>query len=303
MINILIFLSPLLAIVFFSLAGLMISGLSFNELHRGHEIAGKFIEPIRQYQNMAESLKSLAWSSPNPFMEYFLPEVRNLIWLIALGTLLNRFLEAFFYPFVVFYMIGLGRNSSQNPIGFKAVISGVLTVIRPCTALCAHPSDLDAVLPVFWNRDDPQRHSLRLGTGKASGDTPQTAACSAGDCFLGDLSADYRCQPSQKPEIVRTRTNRYLSRSVKPFFRMPRHHTGMPGSQHPATRRYGSLFTPIFIFTEPHPVRSILTNCLESFPDDPDQFKDHLRQNRQNFVLWEEKHWPFHSFTLVGPGY
>ena len=39
-------------------------------------------------------------------MEYFLPEARNLIWLIAFGTLLNRFLEAFFYPFVVFYIIG-----------------------------------------------------------------------------------------------------------------------------------------------------------------------------------------------------
>ena len=94
-INILIFLSPLLAIAFFSIPGLMISGLSFNDLHRGHEIAGKFIEPIRRYQKMAESLKDLVWSSPNPFMEYFLPEARNMIWLIAFGTLLNRFLEAF----------------------------------------------------------------------------------------------------------------------------------------------------------------------------------------------------------------
>ncbi|MCX5881983.1 MAG: glycosyltransferase family 39 protein [Deltaproteobacteria bacterium] len=106
-INILIFLSPLLAILFFSIAGLMISGLSFNDLHRGHEIVRQFIEPIRQYQHLAESLKDLAWSSPNPLMEFFLPEARNLIWLIAFGTLLNRFLEAFFYPFVVFYIIGL----------------------------------------------------------------------------------------------------------------------------------------------------------------------------------------------------
>ncbi|MCX5881984.1 MAG: hypothetical protein NTU74_09370 [Deltaproteobacteria bacterium] len=43
------------------------------------------------------------------------------------------------------------------------------------------------------------------------------------------------------------------------------------------------------------------TNCWESFPDDPDQFKDRLRQNRQNFVLWEEKNWPFHNFTLSDP--
>ena len=39
-------------------------------------------------------------------------------------------------------------------------------------------------------------------------------------------------------------------------------------------------------------------NCWESFPDDPDQFFDHLRQNRQTFVLWEEKHWPFRNFSL-----
>ena len=127
MINILIFLSPLLAIVFFSLAWRMLSDLPLNELHRGHEIAGKFIAPIRQYQNMAESLKTLAWSSPNPFMEYFLPEVRNLIWLIALGTLLNRFLEAFFYPFVVFYMIGLSgihrKIRSDSRLFYLAVLT------------------------------------------------------------------------------------------------------------------------------------------------------------------------------------
>ena len=201
-INILIFLSPLLAIAFFSIAGLMISGLSFNDLHRGHEIAGKFIEPIRQYQKMAESLKDLVWSSPNPFMEFFLPEARNLIWLIALGTLLNRFLEAFFYPFVVFYIIGLSGIHRKIRSDSRLLYLAILTV-SGLALLYMHTLQTWMLYYRFFGIVMiPSAILCAFGTGKAPGDTPQATVCSAGDCFLGDPSADYRCQSSKKSEIA-----------------------------------------------------------------------------------------------------
>jgi hypothetical protein len=42
-------------------------------------------------------------------------------------------------------------------------------------------------------------------------------------------------------------------------------------------------------------------NCWESYPDDPALFRNQLLQNRQQFVLWEEKHWLFRNFSLADP--
>ena len=37
----------------------------------------------------------------------FLSEIKTCVWLIALGTLINRILEAFFYPYFILVLIGL----------------------------------------------------------------------------------------------------------------------------------------------------------------------------------------------------
>ncbi|MBI5593644.1 MAG: glycosyltransferase family 39 protein [Deltaproteobacteria bacterium] len=299
MINVLIFLSPLLVIMFFSIAGLMISGLSFNDLHRCHEIAGKFIEPIREYQKMAESLKSLAWSSPNPSMEFFLPEARNLIWLIALGTLLNRFLEAFFYPFVVFYVVGFfgihHKIRSDSRLLYLAIltVSGLALlymhtlqtwmlyyrffgiVMIPGAIFCAF--GIERLLNILTRRLSVQPATvfwvillLIIGAGLPknlkSPDLDKSVFIQIGETVF---------QNAPKSSGARIATSRHTQTWVSFYANIH-----LPG-------------------TAPCPLDP--TNCWESFPDDPDQFYDHLRQNRQDFVLWEEKYWPFHDFTLSDP--
>ncbi len=298
-INILFFLSPLLAIAFLSIAGLMISGLSFNDLHRGHEIAGKFIEPIRQYQKMAQSLKDLVWSSPNPFMEFFLPEARNLIWLIALGTLLNRFLEAFFYPFVVFYVLGLSgihkKIRSDSRLLYLAIltVSGLALlymhtlqtwmlyyrffgiVMIPGAVLCAF--GLERLLETL-----PRRLSVQ----------PATVFFAVFLLIIGvSLPKNLKSPDPDKSVFIRIGETVFQN-------------TPEPAGARIATSRHTQIW--ISFYANIHlpgalPCPLDLTNCWESFPDDPDQFKDRIRQNNVNFVLWEEKHWPFHSFTLSDP--
>jgi 4-amino-4-deoxy-L-arabinose transferase-like glycosyltransferase len=297
--KILIFLSPLLAIAFLSIAGLMISGLSFNDLHRGHEIAGKFIDPIRQYHKMAQSLKDLVWSSPNPFMEFFLPEARNLIWLIALGTLLNRFLEAFFYPFVVFYLLGLSgihqKIRSDSRLLFLAIltVSGLALlymhtlqtwmlyyrffgiVMIPGATLCAF--GLERLLETLPRSLSVQPATVffaiffliigvSLPKNLKSPDPDKTVFIQIGETVF---------QNTPEPAGARIATSRHTQTWISFYANIH-----LPGA----------LPCPL----DP-------TNCWESFPDDPDQFKDRIRQNNVNFVLWEEKHWSFHSFTLSDP--
>ena len=258
-INILFFLSPLLAIAFLSIAGLMISGLSFNDLHRGHEIAGKFIEPIRQYQKMAQSLKDLVWSSPNPFMEFFLPEARNLIWLIALGTLLNRFLEAFFYPFVVFYVLGLSGIHKKIRSDSRLLYLAILTV-SGLALLYMHTLQTWMLYYRFFGIVMiPSAIFCAFGLERTPGDAPQATVCSAGNCFFCGFFVDYRCQSPKKPEIAGPGQIGIYPDWLKPFFRIPRlqGHPPEHGSRHPATRRYGSPSMPISIFPEPCPARLI----------------------------------------------
>ncbi len=297
--NILFFLSPLLVIVFFSFAGLMISGLSFNDLHRGHEIAGQFIEPIRRYQQLAESLKNLVWSSPNPSMEFFLPEARNLIWLIAFGTLLNRFLEAFFYPFVIFYIIGLSgihrkiRSDSRLLYLTILTVSGLALlymhtlqtwmlyyrffgiVMIPGAILCAF--GLEKLLEILPRRLHVQPSTVfwvillliigvSLPKNLKSPDPDKSVFIQIGETVF---------QNSSETSGARIATCRNIQMWIS---------------------FYANMHLPVIT-----PCPFDPTNFLESFPDDPDRFKDHLRQNGQNFVLWEEKNWPFHNFTLSDP--
>lgn len=301
-VNILFFLSPFLAIAFFSIAGLLTSGLSFNDLHRGHEIAGKFIEPIRQYQKMAQSLKDLAWSSPNPFMEFFLPEARNLIWLIALGTLLNRFLEAFFYPFVVFYVLGLSgihkKIRSDSRLLYLAIltVSGLALlymhtlqtwmlyyrffgiVMISSAIFCAF--GLERLLETL-----PRRLSVQ----------PVTVFFAIFFLIIGvSLPKNLKSPDPDKSVFIR------IGETV--FQNTPA--SGASSGVRIATSRHTQIWISFYANihlpgTLPCPLD--LTNCWESYPDDPDQFKDRIRQNNINFVLWEEKHWPFHSFTLSDP--
>jgi 4-amino-4-deoxy-L-arabinose transferase-like glycosyltransferase len=306
-INILIFLSPLLVIVVFSFAGMMISGLSFNDLHRGHEVAEKLIEPIRQYQQLAESLKNLVWSSPNPYMAFFLPEARNLIWLIALGTMLNRFLESFFYPFVVFYIIGLSgihrKIRSDSRLLYLAILtaSGLALlymhtlqtwllyyrffgiVMIPCAIFCAF--GMEKLLDILPRRVNVQPATVfwvilvliigvSLPKNLKSPDPDKTVFIQIGE-------AVFQHRPASSSLIGGESSGVRIASS---------RHTQMWISF------YASLHLP---GTPPCPLDPV--NCWESFPDDPDQFYGRLRQNKQNFVLWEEKNWPFHSFTLSDP--
>ncbi len=66
-------------------------------------VAGSVIN----YKYIAAEIEHLTQASTSERLSFFLPEVKNHIWLIGLGTMLNRALEAFFYPFVIFLVTGL----------------------------------------------------------------------------------------------------------------------------------------------------------------------------------------------------
>lgn len=66
-----------------------------------------FPDVLKSYQELRASLSRLIEYPPEGISPYFFPRVRNLIWLIALGTLCVQIIEALFYPFFLIFIFGV----------------------------------------------------------------------------------------------------------------------------------------------------------------------------------------------------
>ena len=103
-----IFLTPVAVVAMICISGLVLFGISVNAFHRVNQIIGNLSGPIIQYETLRNDLTQLAGQYQDGVLKYFLPEARTNLWLVAFGTLLNRTLEAFFYPLFLIFAVGLG---------------------------------------------------------------------------------------------------------------------------------------------------------------------------------------------------
>ena len=103
-----IFVSPVFILILFSIFWALISDVSVNNIYRMRQILPKLSGTIDQYQGVRTSLRELATDHRDSILSNFLPKARNLLWLIALGTVVRYAVAAFFYPFFFIFIIGLG---------------------------------------------------------------------------------------------------------------------------------------------------------------------------------------------------
>jgi len=103
-----IFISPLVAIIVICIAVVLISDVSVEDVYRTREVLYKFTDTVDQYQELRTGLRVLAARHWDNVVGEFLPKARNLIWLVALGTVVRYVVATFFYPFFFIFLIGLG---------------------------------------------------------------------------------------------------------------------------------------------------------------------------------------------------
>ena len=103
-----IFAIPVVLVVLLGMFGLMISDMSVDDLHRGYEIKTKFSAPVIEYKNLRHTLAELRNQSLDENLSAFLHKAKNLVWLVGLGTLFRYVVRAYFYPFFLILIIGLG---------------------------------------------------------------------------------------------------------------------------------------------------------------------------------------------------
>ncbi len=101
-----LFLTPFFGVSLLSFAGAWIYGWPPSGLYRSYEILEKASGPLSHYRLLRIYLADMVQGVQDPLVRHFLPESRNFVWLIALGTFANRALEAFFYPLFAVFVIG-----------------------------------------------------------------------------------------------------------------------------------------------------------------------------------------------------
>jgi len=81
-----------------------------------------------KYGELRQNLKDLAETIPFDSSDYFLPKVRNLIWLIALGTLSVQIVETLFYIFFFILVVGIAASIRQIPKDSRLIYLSILSV-------------------------------------------------------------------------------------------------------------------------------------------------------------------------------
>ena len=83
-----------------------------------YRLSNPFDVILYPYRMVRNALQIQIAATDNFTMQSFLIEARRGMWFLAIGAILNRFLEAFFYPYALLAIIGLrriGREISSTP--------------------------------------------------------------------------------------------------------------------------------------------------------------------------------------------
>ncbi len=126
-----IFTLPAILLVFLLFSSLSFFDISNRSVFRLEEIGDKLSEPLVQYKNLRAGLEDLASQTPDGGLPHFLRKARNMIWLIAIGTVTKHVVDAYFYPFFLIFLIGLAgarRKLKEDPRIMYLVLNSVFAL-------------------------------------------------------------------------------------------------------------------------------------------------------------------------------
>ena len=291
-----IFFAPVVIVTMFCISETIIFGVSVNDFHRANEILDKFSGPIVQYRKLETSLTELIIHQRDGILKFFLPEARNCVWLIALGTILNRSLEAFFYPFFLVFAIGLGGiwgriKKDRRVLYFSLLaISGLVLlylhtlqrwmiyyrfmaiVIFPCAIFVGF--GLEKIIRFLRSR-----FGLR-----------QSAALSIVSLLILVSALPKNLQPRGADKLV----FRQIGELIAEREGNDQAVVVASSSQIP---KWVSFYANLNYKGES--CGQLYDNSWGKITNDYGQFVRHLRQRGVRYFLWEETHWPQEKFDFI----
>jgi 4-amino-4-deoxy-L-arabinose transferase-like glycosyltransferase len=109
-------------------------GSSILAMSRLEDVRQAIINGLPQYSELRNALTIVQQRELENLLHCFLPEARNMVWLIALGTLVNRLCEALTYPFTLIALLGIkpfhrGNYNQKLVLLFTLLTSGALALL------------------------------------------------------------------------------------------------------------------------------------------------------------------------------
>ncbi|MFA4915172.1 MAG: glycosyltransferase family 39 protein [Syntrophales bacterium] len=130
-----IFLLPPAFLLFFFIVGQMIFNPCDINLYRLEDIPSRLHTLTSQYQGVRVHLQELISHPPEGIPSGFFDNTYTLFWFVALGTIMQNAIEAFFYPFFLIFIIGLmGRDTwvkirEEKNVRYFAIIAASAVVL------------------------------------------------------------------------------------------------------------------------------------------------------------------------------
>jgi 4-amino-4-deoxy-L-arabinose transferase-like glycosyltransferase len=272
--------------------------IPMDRLLRLDEISKRATHFIDSYHLVSSYIETVAATDIPSTVRYFLPEAENHIWLIALGTVLNRTLESFFYPFVPFFLIGLWHfrlvkgSDSRWWYVLLAFVSGYLLLYLHLInvwvleyrflMLVYIPGILFAAAGLHRSVEQIERR-WRWGKNRIVWVTALLL-------LLAGLPKNL--QPRDPDKIV--------------FVEVAARIAERQGPEEPAlisssihTHRWISLYANIN-HSEPPCPESNFNGLWDRFSDNADEIAADLKARNISFFLYEERHWPIKNFDPEG---
>jgi len=277
-----------LAVVFS--IGVTACDVSVNDLHRAKSLVNKISQPLSRYSQLRTELAQLSAGFQDDFLEFFLPEARSNIWLVAFGTMINRMLEAFFYPFALVFGIGLAGIGKRIKTDLRLLYLLALT-LSAVALLYLHTLDAWAIyyrfivimiLPcaVFAGFGIEKirnaiQHKIRVGEAVA-------LALIVFLILVSGLPKNLQYRGDDKQVF------RQIGESIAGRRDRSRPAEVATSSQ---THRWVSFYANLDFPGAACPESGAMNNW-EQVAADETGFIRHLKQNNMRYVLWEKRRWP-----------
>jgi len=259
------------------------------------EITAKFSGPFDQYQNIRHKLQELEYYYPDEVMKNFFSKARNCIWLIALGTLLNKYLESFFYPMSVIVIIGFIGIYKKIRSDFRIFYFLLLTfsglillyvhtlhlwiseyrffsiVIFPCSIFAGF--GLQKIIYYLQYKRNLTHYASIL------------ICCIF--ILIFALPKDLKFKETDK--LVFKEIGEFISR------REGNEHEIIIATSRP-TQRWISLYANLNYKGSPCPER--FDKCWELWSNGCDSFIQQMKREGISYFLWDEKYWSAEKFDI-----
>ncbi len=294
--RLLCYFSPLAAVILAGTLAAKFLGISLTHLYRIQEMLSRISAPFSIYRSLSTNLQSLISQAQIDYLRLFLEQAQHLIWAVALATIVSYIVEAFFYPFFLFFLIGLSGlgarlRSDKRALYLALVAFSAIVLLYLHTLQSWFGTSRFMYLVIL-----PSLVFISAGLEKTIGfirerfKLSQALAVSIIFCFILVFGLPNDLKPRETDKLVFKEMGEFIAKrenSSKPI--------GIATSLN--ILRWVSFYANLHIPGAPCP--QPYSDFAEITGKNYDEFVRNLKARGITYFIWEEKHWPPNAFDFM----